>query len=129
MRLLARPESVQEARRFVGDCLDGWGGDGRADVAVLLTSEVVTNAVLHGGPHGPGAEVSLKVHLSPRRARVEVSDTGGGIPTTGDGNLDGLSGRGLLIVEAMASVWGVRANGVGRMGKTVWFEVDSMPPT
>jgi len=55
-----------------------------------------------------------------------VSDQGAGVPLAGDGSTDALSGRGILMVEAMASAWGVRPNGPG---KSVWFEVDAMATT
>jgi len=126
VRLLAKPETVKTARRLVRSCLLGWGQQSQVDVAVLLTSEVVTNAVLHGGPHAPGAQLDLDVDVSPRRVRVEVSDQGAGVPLAGDGSTEALSGRGILMVEAMASAWGIRPNGPG---KSVWFEVDAMATT
>jgi len=126
VRLPAKPESVKAARRLVRSCLRGWGHEGQTDTAVLLTSEVVTNAVLHGGPHGPDAELYVDVDVSPRRVRVAVSDLGGGVPVAGDASTDAVSGRGILMVEAMASAWGMRRNGAG---KSVWFEVDAMSTT
>lgn len=111
------------ARRFVGSCLVGWGHDLQMDVAVLLTSEVVTNAVLHGGPHTAGAEVVVEVDVSPVRVRVVVSDEGLGRPTLGRPVANDLSGRGLRLVDSMSSSWGMTPNATG---KSVWFEVDAL---
>lgn len=108
------------ARRFVGSTLIGWGRVAVADVVVLLVSEVVTNAVVHAGPHGPGDEVVVAVGRVGDAIRVEVADGHPGLPVVGDGAVGGLSGRGCLLVDALASAWGVTANG---SGKVVWFEV------
>ena len=90
---------------------------------VLLTSEVVTNAVLHAGPHRPTDEVVLCVVLTDDRVRVEVTDQHPGTPriNTSAGS-DGLSGRGILLLDILASAWGVVPSG---RGKVVWFEVQA----
>ncbi len=90
---------------------------------VLLTSEVVTNVVLHAGPHRPTDEVVLCVGLTEDRVRVEVTDQHPGIPRIGAAvGSDGLSGRGVLLMDVLASAWGVVPNG---RGKVVWFEVQA----
>jgi NAD+ kinase len=58
---------VSDARRFVGSRLEEWGMPKAVDVAVLLTSEVVTNAVVHAGPHGDGDEVVVVASPTPIR--------------------------------------------------------------
>jgi anti-sigma regulatory factor (Ser/Thr protein kinase) len=90
------------------------------ETIVLLVSELVSNAVQHGGPHGPGASVGLMVEDHSGGVRVEVTDAGTGDPCPGDGAIDRPSGRGLLLVEALASRWGCNRMAVG---KTVWFEL------
>lgn len=94
----------------------GVGGD-MTDTAVLLTSELVATAVRHARP-GP---VRLCVDGEPRRVQVQVSDSSDTVPVVGA--LDGAatSGRGLAMVQALASRWGVT---VARPGKVVWFVLD-----
>lgn len=87
---------------------------------MLLVSELVSNAVQHGGPHGPTATVGLKVETRPDLVRVEVTDAGNGDLRPGNGAIDLPSGRGLLFVETLASRWGCDRLPVG---KTVWFEL------
>jgi len=89
--------------------------------AVLLASEVVTNAIVHGGPHGPAAQVLLRVDSTDARVRVEVHDKCAGFPTVGDGAAGRPSGRGMILVELLSSNWGVIISGAG---KIVWFEIE-----
>ena len=91
----------------------------KLDDVILATSEVVTNAILHG--KGP---VRLRAWTSPTAARVEVSDAGqrNPQPATCIGN-DDEAGRGLFIVDIVTTRWGARPTIPGP-GKTVWFEVD-----
>ncbi|MFJ7175087.1 ATP-binding protein [Streptomyces massasporeus] len=110
--------AVPEARRALRDLLGQWGKYGQSDVAELLTSELVTNAIVHTdhdavltatvGPHGLRVEVRDFVARRPR-LRVPVAD-------------DGTNGRGLLLVQSLADSWGVRPHGVG---KAVWFELEA----
>ena len=89
--------------------------DTLAETAVLLTSELVTNAVLHAR-----TEIDLILTIRENLIRVEVWDHDSTEPEKHDPDDEDTSGRGLLLVEAMASAWGVRAH---REGKCVWFEV------
>ena len=89
------------------------------EVAGLLVSELVTNAVLHAGLRGDD-EIEVVVHRN-AALRIEVADGGPGI----DGRprrapVDGEGGRGLFIVDALAARWGVERFGHAR----VWFELD-----
>lgn len=90
------------------------------DFVVLLVSEVVTNAVIHAGPHNAGEKIGITVTYADAVARVEVTDCHPGILTMGSGDLEGLGGRGLLLLDAISHAWGVTSVG---SGKTVWFEV------
>ncbi|WP_298572236.1 ATP-binding protein [Streptomyces luteogriseus] len=110
--------AVPEARRALRELLGQWGKHGQSDVAELLTSELVTNAIVHTdhdavltatvGPHGLRVEVRDFVARRPR-LRIPVAD-------------DGTNGRGLLLVQSLADAWGVRPHGVG---KAVWFELEA----
>lgn len=93
------------------------------DDVILATSEVVTNAILHG--KGP---VQVRAWIGNTAVRVEVSDAGqrDPQPATGIGN-DQEAGRGLLIVDIVTTRWGALPTTPGP-GKTVWFEVDLAPP-
>lgn len=112
---------VRSARLFAVGLLDDHDVDVRETV-VLLVSELVSNAVQHGGPHDSLATVGVQVETRPDLVRVEVTDAGTGDPRPGDGAVDHPSGRGLLLVEALASRWGCEQLPVG---KTVWFEIST----
>ncbi len=125
--LSTSPHSVRQARRFVSDCLGDAADDEASEVAVLLTSELVTNAIQHGGPHSPSASVRLSVHDLVGRFRVEVEDAGQDMPVLGDGAPTGVGGRGMLLVERLADQWGCERLDGGN--KVVWIEVVTSPTT
>ncbi|MPY64841.1 ATP-binding protein [Streptomyces spongiae] len=110
--------AVPETRRALREFLRHWGRPGRSEIAELLTSELVTNALIH-----TDHDAVLTATVSPRELRVEVRDFVGlrpqlRIPDAGDDT----HGRGLLLVQSLADAWGVRTHGVG---KAVWFELDA----
>ena len=90
------------------------------DDALILTSELVTNAIHHGRP-----AVTLAVQLEPSALTVVVTDTGPErpplVPSTP--HPDSPVGRGLVIVDALATRWGVTPQ-PGSPGKAVWFVLD-----
>ena len=102
------------ARRFVRTSLTDID-PAMLDAVELLTSELVTNAVVHAG-----SEPRLALILLPDRIRVEVHDTDPTLPTQREPDAASASGRGLLLLERLAASWGVEA---ADDGKTVWFEV------
>ncbi|BCL26764.1 ATP-binding protein [Streptomyces aurantiacus] len=109
--------AVPEARRALRELLAHWGRPGRSDTAELLTSELVTNALVH-----TDQDAQLTATLGPRGLRVEVRDFDPRRPTLRLPNAgDGTHGRGLVLVRSLADAWGVRTHGVG---KAVWFELD-----
>ena len=122
LQLPARPTSPGEARRFVGEVLRGHGldTDEVVEAALLLTSELVTNAVLHAA-----GTINVDVDLDLTAVRVEVADGSADQPTPRDATPEETSGRGLHLVEAMARSWGVEQQ--REDGKVVWFELD-VPP-
>jgi anti-sigma regulatory factor (Ser/Thr protein kinase) len=118
--------AVADTRRRLRHQLRQWGVPALADTAELLATELVTNALQHTGG---GAVLTATISPGPaRRLRVEVHDSLGRRPpparTAGAGRPadDATSGRGLLLVEALADTWGVQASGAG---KVVWFELGS----
>ncbi len=104
--------SVATARRFVGETLRSWGVD-EVDDAMLLTSELVTNAIVHAG-----TEVEVVCEVLGGQVKVEVHDRHQArrVPVPGDQ----VSGRGLLFPETLALSWGVT---YGQGDKHVWFTV------
>ncbi|MEV0096096.1 ATP-binding protein [Streptomyces sp. NPDC050738] len=113
----AEPGAVRVARHAVRDALRGWGlFPAFGDVAVLLVSELVTNALRYAsGPIG----VRL-VRLDHGVLLVEVSDPLPDPPRERTSGPDDEGGRGLQLVACSAQRWGTRK---GRTGKTVWFEL------
>jgi anti-sigma regulatory factor (Ser/Thr protein kinase) len=107
------PTNVAYARHFVGGALAGFGLD-PSDVC-LLTSEVVTNAILHAR-----TKFIVTVKWSEQRVRVEVLDLSPRMPLQNPDLADSISGRGLALVEGLAQAWGVDST---PSEKTVWFEV------
>ena len=117
------PSSVSEARRFVLDAVD-LISTGDADAVAVMVSELATNAVRH-----TGSDFTVVVDRSTERIRVEVSDSGAGDPVVQAPDPKEPSGRGLQIVQALATDWGV-SPAAGARGKTVWFAiaVEASPP-
>ena len=111
-------DQVGRARLFVGQVL---GGCPVTDDAVLLTSELVTNAITHTAS-GRGGKVTVTVYRDDTRVRVEVRDDGSAeIPVVRPHDDAGDSGYGLGLVELMAHRWGHRG---GRRGRVVWFMLE-----
>ncbi|MFB6941641.1 ATP-binding protein [Streptomyces sp. NPDC060286] len=115
--------SVAAAREFVREAVTDWGFGARLDDVLLCTSELATNALAHGVPSGRGYLVRLLLEEGGAALRVEVHDSGSGRP--GVREPDGESGRGLLLVEAVADRWGV---GERSPGKIVWCEFGGRGP-
>jgi PAS domain S-box-containing protein len=117
--LAPEPVSAGIARRHVTTVLDEAGAAALVDQAQLLVSEVVTNALLHSG--GP---IGLSVAADEGWACIEVHDTSSLAPSPRHYDDEATTGRGLEIVEVVASRWGViRQTG----GKVVWFELGQPP--
>ncbi|MFI1736101.1 ATP-binding protein [Streptomyces sioyaensis] len=114
--------SVPLAREFARTALTEWDLDHLAEDVLLCVSELATNALLHGVPPGRGYRLRLSLGED-GLLRVEVHDSGDGEPRVPvwapyDGE-EGESGRGLLLVSALADAWGV---GERVPGKIVWCE-------
>jgi anti-sigma regulatory factor (Ser/Thr protein kinase) len=108
--------SVALSRRFVRAVLDDWGLTALLDEALLLTSEVVTNALLHAGT----ARALLEVHRLADGVRVEVTDRNPALPRVRRFSSSSGTGRGMALVEAWSRSWGTLPS---PPGKTVWFEL------
>lgn len=113
----AEPDAVARARAVVGATLGAWGLDSVTDTAILLVSELVTNALRHArGPIG----LRLERRRDADALIVEVSDPLPDMPRERPADSDAESGRGLQLVAVSTRRWGTRP---GRTGKTVWFEL------
>ncbi|MFD6996938.1 SpoIIE family protein phosphatase [Streptomyces mirabilis] len=111
------PEALTEARHMIRAAVSAWGGAERADDVELVADELITNALMH--TEG-AAIVTLRVLSGPgRRLRAEVEDSSSALPRRREAGESGVSGRGLLLVDRLADVWGVEARGGG---KCVWCE-------
>lgn len=122
-RLRASSSAPSQARTFVAEQLHADLGElyeqSLCDDALLLTSELVTNAVLHAR-----TGVELSVVTGDHGIHVEVADDDPGLPRQRRAGLEGLGGRGLALVAALAGDWGVR---LAPPGKVVWFDLP-VPP-
>ncbi len=98
-------------------CAEGGLSSDLTDTAQLLTSELVTNAVIHGR-----SPVTVTTVLDDGLLRVEVSDDNSRHPEMRLTDDRALDGRGLHIVALLAARWGVTDQ---PLGKTVWFELAS----
>lgn len=113
------------ARKITADFVSDRLPAVRSDDVVLMVSEIVDNAVRHGGPESDG-QIGLQLEADDSVIRVSVAD--GGHRFTFDRlNLDGHKDRphwGLVVVDKLANRWGRSLDG----RKTVWFEIDRLAP-
>ena len=114
VRLATGPAAVAEARRRVRAAIASWQVPVDQDAALLLTSELVTNAVRHEA----GQAVMLVISCSRGRLRVDVHDTSRSLPAVADVPADAETGRGLLLVETLSDEWGFYRTPAG---KAVYF--------
>lgn len=113
--LPAGPEAAGRARRHVRRQLRGWDLSPWGAIAELLVSELVTNALRHGGQ-----PMTLRMVRCFRGVLIEVSDSGADLPRAVAAGPASESGRGLRLVEALSQRWGVRRDA---RGKVVWFRL------
>ncbi len=112
-----RPEHVREARAFVAKSLDEL--DPGRDNAVLLTSELVTNAVMHSSSRCHGGTVTVVIAESDGGVRIEVVDDGSDLSApVVRGDIYASDGHGLFLVQTLADQWGYVRD---HSGTTVWF--------
>jgi signal transduction histidine kinase/DNA-binding response OmpR family regulator len=117
----ADPAGVSGVRRQVSDLLRTWDLHALVDDVVLLVSELVTNALVHGRP-----PVELRVRASADALVVEVHDSAAYLPRRMRPSADDEHGRGLQLVSILADRWGTRPT---PRGKAVWFLFSVARPT
>ncbi|WP_406259801.1 ATP-binding protein [Streptomyces nigra] len=126
MRFTSTPRGARLARRLVSHRLNDWGHPYTSTInetLTLITAELTTNAARHG--HVPGRDFHLQLTLTEGTFRIEVTDTRAEKrPQASPPASDSLSesGRGLLLVAALADDWGVSPR-TAAPGKTVWAEL------
>ncbi len=123
--LMADLAAAAAARSVVEDAIRAWRVPVDADVAVLLTSELVTNAVTHGTPTA-GTFVLLTIACDAACLRVDVHDGSGDLPVLDTGLIDETpaeaeTGRGLLLVTSLSAEWGFYRTPAG---KAVYFTLE-----
>jgi anti-sigma regulatory factor (Ser/Thr protein kinase) len=114
LALERRAESAGEARSTITAACQGLARD-VVDIAQLLTSELITNAITYGS-----GTIYVEVTRSAKRLRISVDDEGPELPRYPRPGVMGPTGRGLMLVEYLAAGWGVTTRAVG---KRVWFEL------
>lgn len=112
----ARVGEVRRARQFVRELLEHWGDLEVHDAALTVVSELVANAIVHARTAS-----ELRVVRVEGVVRLELTDFGRGTPAPRVVTPTHVHGRGLLLVSALASAWGMHALAGG--GKVVWAEL------
>jgi two-component sensor histidine kinase len=114
--LAAGPLAAAQARRHVGAVIEAWRVPVDPDVAVLLTSELVTNAI----QHDPGGQqpIQLVIAWAASELCVEVHDGSRAAPVPADAPPDAEAGRGLMLLASLSKDWGYRETAAG---KAVYF--------
>jgi anti-sigma regulatory factor (Ser/Thr protein kinase) len=116
LRLTARPTAAAQARCALID-LSGHMTESAVSDAALLTSELVTNAVRHAG-----GIITIVIECLGDRVAVAVRDDSMAVPVVRRPSSNDTSGRGLQLVQSLATDWGCQMSPGGE-GKTVWFTV------
>jgi anti-sigma regulatory factor (Ser/Thr protein kinase) len=121
VRLTAEPAAAPEARSQVRAAIHAWAVPVDPGVAVLLTSELVTNAIRHE----PGQTVTLAITCSRGQLRVDVHDTSRSLPVLVEAPADAETGRGLMLVATLSDTWGIYRTPAGKaMYFTLAFQHD-----
>lgn len=110
------PDSISEARSATAEALAAWGMQSLASDGLVVVSELATNALVHAG-----TSFELRLSRHPRSVRIAVLDHGPGTPEPLAPSTVRPHGRGLQIVDAMSSAWGV--SGLKAGTKLVWAEL------
>jgi anti-sigma regulatory factor (Ser/Thr protein kinase) len=118
--LTSGPAAAAEARSQVGVAISAWDVPVDPTVAVLLTSELVTNAIRHGA----GETVTLAITCSCGQLRVDVHDMSCSLPVLVDAPADAETGRGLMLVSTLSTEWGFYRTPAG---KAVYFTLEFQP--
>jgi anti-sigma regulatory factor (Ser/Thr protein kinase) len=119
--LPATPSSVGAARSFVRQTLHAWGLDELAETAMLLTSELTTNALLHAG-----TDLEVRLEMDAQCVRIAVLDRSPRPAVRRRHGPHAGTGRGLGLVEAMSTAWG-SCGATDGWRKAIWFALPLEP--
>ncbi len=120
VRLIAGPAAPAEARGQVRAAICAWDVPVNPDVAILLASELVTNAIRYE----TGGTITLAISCPGGQLRVEVHDTSPFLPVPVDASVDTETGRGLMLVDTLSAEWGCYPTPTG---KAVYFTLAFQP--
>jgi anti-sigma regulatory factor (Ser/Thr protein kinase) len=109
------PRSATRARELVREHLDSVAPPDAVEVAALVATELVTNAVLHAR-----TTIVVAVDVEPGRIRLRVADESDVVPARRNYAPEAATGRGLALVDRLATAWGVERS---PRGKAVWAEI------
>ncbi|MFG2650012.1 ATP-binding protein [Streptomyces sp. NPDC048436] len=127
-RLPRHARSVGRARTLLTKQASSWKlPPDLTDTAVLLLSELMTNAYRHAKA-SPGREIWARCVLTEDRLRISVTDANDTLPVPRRASPEEESGRGLALVAILSDEWDAELRECG-VGKTVWFELHLTPPT
>ncbi|HEU0318297.1 MAG TPA: ATP-binding protein [Solirubrobacteraceae bacterium] len=118
------PEAARRVRKALDRELKGHLSRLETDELRLLVTELVSNGVRHGGA-GPDDVIEVRVEVGRHRIRAEVADPGNGFDAPGRPSIreDGSGGYGLVLIDRLATSWGVTRHG----GTRVWLELERQP--
>lgn len=117
-------EGLSEARAELKALLHDWARPDQVDTAVLLTTELLGNVLVHTDQDG-ALNAYVTGETGHRRLLVEVMDRGDELPHQRTPGELASSGRGLMLLDILADQWGVRPE---PEGKTAWFALTEAPP-
>jgi anti-sigma regulatory factor (Ser/Thr protein kinase) len=120
--LPADPSVAAKCRALVRETLAEWGLHDLIDDVVVVVTELLGNAIIHGGP-----PIHLVLHAGQGTLAGSVTDRGDGWPRLCAAGTELEHGRGLCIVAALTDRWGVEPV-LGGSGKTIWFTCASRSP-
>ena len=124
VRLTREPAAAAEARRQVRAAICAWQVPVDPDIAILLTSDLVTSAIMHGD----GNTVTLAIRCACGHLRIDVYDTSGSLPMAVDESAVTETGHGLVLVAALSTGWGSFRTAAGQVAYfTLAFQPD-LPP-
>lgn len=135
LRLAAVPSAVSNSRIFIRQTLQHWGVTDYIDVAELVVSELVTNAIEATGITDPQPKwtavtdehvIGVQLRIVGARLYVEVWDRSTDTPVRKQPDDDAEGGRGLVLIEAMTEQWDVYQSEAG--GKVVWAQLSLAEP-
>ena len=120
VRLTREPAAAAAARSQVRAAIRDWKVPVDLDIAVLLTSDLVTNAITHGD----GETVTLAIRCSRDQLRIDVYDKSRSLPAGAGGPADADTGHGLILVASLSTEWGSFRTPAG---KAMYFALAFQP--